>query len=1679
MSQQLAKAAKRPAEAAPARTGSTRDQTRPASISNQALQGHFQSRSAVALGAADDPAEAAADRIADRTLSSQSGAGPGGRMSRPAPPGLLRGPGRPLEPGTRRVFEARLGLGLDAVRVHSDPQTAGLARAIGAQAFAVGRDIGFASGSYAPETRSGRRLLAHELAHVAEGTDGTVLRRQPDGGQVCRASDGQTFSFIDPRPAPPPPASFPTEIAVHSATLTGQPGPAQTVVLQEPILSSTPITLYAIPIGLTDAGPSGKANVCVAPPASTRQGDDKRSYAPAPFLLFSPAPKTVTVEGVTLAAVRVTDAYVIVSQYHHFAVGAGATTLLETAQGVRLIDAGVGNEGHAAISAAIADQVGQLLNGRPIAEVLITHLHEDHTSLLPELAERFPIGRLRVNAVQFADPRFTELLSDIAAAQARGVMARAGAAFDARRAEWEAGPGSRVADVGMREAAFQAARGARIAEALRDLAANPTTVELLVPSGGRLVAANAPLGSLPSLTGATQDPVTEGLRRAGVPGDVSDVAFTDPGAGRELARQQERLRTDKGARVADEAIDTASTNWIIDLPSGNRLMVVPDVRTGDLRRSVRDTTGKSRSNLEAELARLGHPSRFQAWNMTHHMQSGWLEGGAPHIAGPEELNAFIELIHNVRTIQAAQRGPGQAAPADMVVVSAQHTLARSMVNPAMVWFLRSLGFDVFLATSGTSVRLIEALTAGGQNVVGVAGLPAGGLRPGDPLLLQSEAAIRYLEQGIQDARRPAPTERRMNNRDRQAAKAARDATRARLEAARDRVSAARDAYIRIASQELWRGPSDTTRPAVAPDPARPLQPQIVAAEQVLRDAMSAPELASFTPPQPGQTPIISDTALVLLRRQGNAPLDAQAHAVLEANQRADELRAKMQSGDMSVETRGQLTAALNELRGLIEAQLDTAPEASRPVLEEELLHTQRELESLVAPKEGQPLFSREPGTGRLVESRVVRGPPAEPTAADKVRSGAEKVGRVLGALMVIQTIRDESDVAQRFQSGDMNSVQALVGTTRNTEGVAVGLRMMTGVHVHPGEFVLMAVLDVADTALGTYDTREERNLAIARTAVQEAVSLVLLVVSQGLMRSGNPYLVGAGFALGLLTKPIMWALEELGVFDAIERWTAFLPSEVTAASQHLRPLIKDYVALIGAMDLARRPEAELRAMGGDPDAVRAASTADIEHYRAKLQGKETEVLAAFAEGYARAKGDYAGLFELDTLRQQFLELRETAHRGDAERNQASARTALAAFGRIDETLSMDTMTADEVEALPQWERLNTEMIEFSDLLFTGDIDWKDVREKETHVQQIMRNARYRLHPAEYGLRSAPLLSPGAPGRQTYEDKLQQFEQRLDRLESYLLSRATGRDVPSSAELPVLPSPPGLGSLGVPSTAGQPAVTTATEVEAALDAYNVSLKTAPSHPDATELYRSTSAADAYRVFVRNTPEYARYLERVQSEEMALRFVAGRLRPGERIGPPTEAEASLPGRIQSAISRRSTELGLVFLSELPEVSATNRQQEIARAAGLLGEPAGTHPLTDTERAALDRGTLEDQSKRISTITNRLQQIEGFHLPDRPDDVVGGVYRYVGELGDTDLFIISIPGDEISASDNILVGVQPGSQDDVTTGSGHDVLVNVIPLNAAAVSLLGLGGKRLRMGRLQSVTLRELQAGGPLAP
>jgi len=105
---------------------------------------------------------------------------PGGGAAGPAiVHDVLRSPGQPLDAATRAFMEPRFGHDFGAVRVHVDAPAAASARAVNALAYTVGSDIAFAEGRYAPHTRPGAQLLAHELAHVTQASAGgeRVIRR--------------------------------------------------------------------------------------------------------------------------------------------------------------------------------------------------------------------------------------------------------------------------------------------------------------------------------------------------------------------------------------------------------------------------------------------------------------------------------------------------------------------------------------------------------------------------------------------------------------------------------------------------------------------------------------------------------------------------------------------------------------------------------------------------------------------------------------------------------------------------------------------------------------------------------------------------------------------------------------------------------------------------------------------------------------------------------------------------------------------------------------------------------------------------------------------------------------------------------------------------------------------------------------------------------------------------------------------------------------------------------------------------------------------------------------------------------------------------------------------------------------------------------------------------------------
>jgi len=82
--------------------------------------------------------------------------------------------GQPLDLQVRAQMESRFGRDFRAVRIHNGAHAADAAVNLSAKAFTVGSHIAFSFGRFAPDTQSGRRLLAHELAHVVQQSRGGI-----------------------------------------------------------------------------------------------------------------------------------------------------------------------------------------------------------------------------------------------------------------------------------------------------------------------------------------------------------------------------------------------------------------------------------------------------------------------------------------------------------------------------------------------------------------------------------------------------------------------------------------------------------------------------------------------------------------------------------------------------------------------------------------------------------------------------------------------------------------------------------------------------------------------------------------------------------------------------------------------------------------------------------------------------------------------------------------------------------------------------------------------------------------------------------------------------------------------------------------------------------------------------------------------------------------------------------------------------------------------------------------------------------------------------------------------------------------------------------------------------------------------------------------------------------------
>ena len=131
---------------------------------------------------------------------------PGRTTAAPLPPTALRqrlvgqgGTGELLTSSLRKKLHPHLKFDPAMARLHRGNAAAAAARELNAEAFTIGPDVFFGEGRYAPETRRGLSLLAHELTHIGQQTAQIGDRMRfftPQGGDALESEAQQTAAEV-------------------------------------------------------------------------------------------------------------------------------------------------------------------------------------------------------------------------------------------------------------------------------------------------------------------------------------------------------------------------------------------------------------------------------------------------------------------------------------------------------------------------------------------------------------------------------------------------------------------------------------------------------------------------------------------------------------------------------------------------------------------------------------------------------------------------------------------------------------------------------------------------------------------------------------------------------------------------------------------------------------------------------------------------------------------------------------------------------------------------------------------------------------------------------------------------------------------------------------------------------------------------------------------------------------------------------------------------------------------------------------------------------------------------------------------------------------------------------------------------------------------------------------------
>jgi hypothetical protein len=1527
--------------------------------------------------------------------------------------------GRPLDLSLRSLMEPRLGTDLSGVRVHTGAPAAHAAEALSARAFSIGPDIAFSRGHYDPGSATGRHLIAHELAH-------TLQPSKPGPARILRQPDPDVLDATAPA-MPQPPVIGPDyviDLKVEDPRLPGERRDEQQFSLPVQIASRCDLRFWVVPITKLDLPPA------TTPPPATQVPP---AVPPPPHPDVAVGTVVSTIDGAKLTALASTPEHIITAEYTKFAVGAASTSALKLRDGsVIIIDAGVNSRGMGvsidALEQLTMDRLEAFIGDAVIRDLLISHAHADHFSLAARIVRKFPVQDIRMNDIMRRWAGSKEGRRAIRQAQADRIAEAEKTfreAMEPKRADWEAKEG----------AAFPPdARAAEWSkhvrqEFLKTPAAQGATERVLVQSKGNILdVIDFDLGT--------------GARKAKMTAEGKTLfEAEDPYLIEETQRPIDSKRVlDRRRQTLGRDIDPNASAFVISVKGGVSLLVLPDLRAHQLK-DIKDNFQKAMGSLERPV---------QIWDATHHMQKGWY-----NVAGTATASQLSKIVDFLWTFRAKK--------SDAVIVSAQANLADpkapTLVDPVNLWLLRSLGFEVYLATSGREIRAIDITTAAGTPLTGIIGGMAPGEGPADLTIRRAKAALDKLAA------------------ERQAQQAAlRDETdKTKRSALRERIKAieGQETNIKRALKEtLAEGEANLRQPkpttASLAKPRVDSFPKQKALVQLLeRGGFDIPVTSGLR---------LSEAALVILNRPPDlakavpgSPA-ARARDLADVRSRINEIGQRIKNGAPVDEVRVELLTEYGKYEALLRSIIEPPDASQRPaegtertLLQEDLQSVKAKMAELGEIRE-TTTYSRSIGQGDLLAQHVtvIRPLPTVSPALAKARALVEEAGKVGGLVMIATTVLGETDLVRRWTEGKATGAETLVGTAHSLTSGIVAVRMLKGLKVSPGVFVVLAIMEVGEAWFRHYDTQEQKDIAVLRAEVSAAIGLACMAIGQAIMMIPHPIATITGFLVMTFGPIILDAIFGERIANWAERRRSLNPGAVVEVLQKLRKLIKQYEIVVGSSQLAKRAadvsDPTMRGMSGA--GTKAAAAQD--EAAKEASNLEIEILDEFKDAYEDAKTNYAGLKDLDGYRAHFYYLRheaQIARSGPTPSAEDAARAKLLddTFKAIDLTMSIDSYTAEQIRGMSQWSKLDDELADLFRLVYGENEDdfHSKVRDKDKRVQAMVDNARYRLNPAENGVtdRAAALLKPGSETYRAYVDMLETREWRLEQYRRHYIERTsalcgvtftpTGQKPDAFTPLPLKPD-------WVLSIA-----------EGSIKSFRINIEHgfAPPPDLVAAVYKHADGTERYKQFVKDHPAYARDLERFETTE---RMIEGQLVQATRsIQPQTSVPSADDTKrldqaeqdMKSAHTTRIAKQGKIYLSELDSLQRQVWQHEVEQAQALFS-PAerSIRALTPEEELALtsNRSDFSPDSDVRPPIGRRLSIVRSPTSVDPAGNLMY-IFRLTGDVPLNLRLEMTKPTKPVTISENALVGVVAAGNRLTLDGSLDDK-VRVVPLNPRAIDVFG---------------------------